>query len=463
MMRVWRWLCLCAAVILGFGPVNAVSAQPGGEVLSDEEIPPHLGYGVHYGPNTKVPPSYVAQLNFDWVKVYEIGNSGAFPGRRVLYRLDLGWPGNWTQFKADITRRMQVIARAPIDAIEVHNEPNLSIEWGLSRPNAWQYVQLLRVVYTIAKQVKPSLIVVSGGLAPTVTTPNRMAVSDLEFAQEMFENGAGQWFDAFGYHPYGYNLPPEAEPGGPQPLVFRRTEQIRALMEQYGIYKQIWLTEFGWLRDPAEDGRGCSDADPNFSGFAWMRVSGQQQADYLVRAFEYAHRNWPWAGPMFVWNLNWNQMNWLPYCSHMRWFGLLRSDGTPTLAFQRLARMKHYRSNYLPRFEVRLLTERLGTEVSLLCPRRVTLGTFTVENIGYPAHATLDIIPVNSGTPPFIQVEPTRVRPGEIVTVFADPAGLLSPGQYAVYINIRTTIGGRPMSQSVQGYLGAWHKEGLCG
>jgi hypothetical protein len=29
-------------------------------------------------------------------------------------------------------------------------------------------------------------------------------------------------------------------------------------------------------------------------------VTAQQQADYLVGAFEYADENWPWMGPMFV-------------------------------------------------------------------------------------------------------------------------------------------------------------------
>jgi hypothetical protein len=268
----------------------------------------------------------------------------------------------------------------------------------------------------------------------------------------------------FGYHPYGYNMPPEAEPTAGQPLVFRRTEQIRALMEEYGIYKQIWLTEFGWLRDPAEDGGGCSDGDPDFTGFAWLKVSGQTQAEYIERAFMYAHMNWPWAGPMFVWNLNWNNMEWLPYCSHMRWFGLLRSDGTPTLAFRRFAAMPRYWSDYAPQLQVKIEGERLAAEVSLLCPRPTVIGAFTIENVGYPAFVELDVIPVNqANAPPFITVQPTRVRPGEKVTVFGDPTGLTAPGQYAVFVNVRALVRGRPVSQSVRGTLGAWHKEGGCG
>ncbi len=73
----------------------------------------------------------------------------------------------------------------------------------------------------------------------------------------------------------------------------------------------------------------CSDSDPDFAGFAWLRVSGQTQADYTVRAFDWADRHWPWAGPMFLWNLNWALYppGISPLCSHMRWFSILRQQG----------------------------------------------------------------------------------------------------------------------------------------
>jgi hypothetical protein len=427
-----------------------------------DDIVPHLGYGIHFGPNTNVSPALVNELGMDWVKIYELGQAYAFPGKRILYRIDLGWPSDWNQFRTDIAARVRAIAASPVEAIEVHNEPNLRNEWGGQIPNAWQYTQLLRVVYATVKSVAPRLIVVSGGLAPTITTADRGAINDLDYAREMFENGAGQWFDAFGYHPYGYNLPPEADPFGPQPLVFRRTERIRELMERYGIYKQIWLTEFGWLRNPAEDGVGCSDTDPSFTGFAWLRVSAEQQAEYLVRAFQYAHENWPWAGPMFVWNLNFQQMDWLEPCNHMRWFGLLRLNGEPTLAFRRLASMRRYYSDYLPRLEIQS-SEMVG-EISLLCPRRVQLGTFTIQNIGYPAYVELRVQPVNSGAgPPLVEVQPTRARIGQPINVYVNPEGLqLTPGQYPVYVNVRTTVSGRPVSQSVRGYVTVWHNELGC-
>lgn len=445
-----RLSALLAAIIGAFSGYLPSAAQ---------EETTHIGYGVHYGPNTNVSVDWVMRLGVDWVKVYTVESAYAFRGKRVLYRFDVGYPENWEQFRQAVAQKARVIAAAPIEAVEIHNEPNLSHEWGGRQPNAWQYVQVLRVAYTTIKRIKPSLIVVSGGLAPTITTPDRMAIDDLDYAREMFENGAGDYFDAFGYHPYGYNLPPEADPFGAQPLVFRRTERIRALMEEYGIYKQIWLTEFGWLRDPREDGFQCSNYDPAFRGFAWMAVSGKQQAEYLVRAFEYAHRNWAWAGPMFVWNMNWQQMDWLEPCNHMRWFGLLRHNGEPTEAYYALQRMRRYPSRYLPRLW--LVNDELTAEISLFCPQRFKLGTFTVHNIGYPANLELTILPVNNGQL-FVEVDPPRPRLGQPVTVYVNALDLKLPGQYPVYINVRAVIDGRAVSQSVQGVVVAWHREGSC-
>ncbi|HRE46156.1 MAG TPA: hypothetical protein PLD47_00390 [Aggregatilineales bacterium] len=455
-----RRVACCVPLILVIGLIAVpVRAQDPPPIPDPATIPPHLGYGIHYAPNTNVnADALVTQLGFDWVKIYELANAGRFPGKKILLRIDMRWQDNWDQFKANLTAYMRAVATSPVDAVEIHNEPNLSHEWS-GKPNAWQYTQILRVTYTVVKQVKPSLIVVSGGLAPTITTADRAAVDDLEFAREMFENGAGQWFDAFGYHPYGYNMPPEADPYGSQPLVFRRTERIRALMEEYGIYKQVWLTEFGWLRDPSEEGVGCSDSNPDFQGFAWMRVSGAQQGDYLVRAFEYAHLYWAWAGPMFVWNLNWQQQEGTPICSHMRWFALLRPNGEVTSAFRRLAAMRRYVSDYQPRIELR--GDPVQGTLSLRCPARTEIGRFTVENIGYPANLIFDVAPINVGAP-YLEVQPVRARAGEPITIYADPAGATTSGAYPVFINIRANYTGRPLSQSLSGTVNLWYSEENC-
>jgi hypothetical protein len=436
-------ICLTTA---GLTDLRLVSAATNAQ---NEMPPPHLGYGIHLAPNTNLDVNLVNGLGFDWVKIYDTAQVKDYPNKRILFRMDLTWPDDWNQFKINVANRARELVNLRIDAVEVGNEPNLVNEW-VRGPNAWEYVQMLRVAYTAIKSGNPNIIVVSAGLAPTLTTPDRRAVSDLEFAKEMIENGAAQWFDAFGYHPYGYNLGPEADPEKHE-LVFRRTERIRALLEQYGVYKQIWLTEFGWLRDPSEDGVNCDDNNPEFSGFAWLRVSSDQQAKYLVRAFQYADKNWPWAGPMFVWNLNWHQQSWQNMCSHQRWFSILRLNGETTTAYHKLQAMERRPSDYLPKLELRSTT--LTADVSLPCLRKLPAGTFTIDNVGYPLPVPVTVSPANGPNPPFVEVDKKQARAGDTIKVFVNPEGLDQPGQYPIFVNVKATVNKRPFSQTIQGYV----------
>jgi len=407
-----------------------------------------------------VDPAWIDQLRMDWVKLYDVGQISMFQGKRILFRMDLPWPDNWEAFRTSVRQRTEQLAALGVEAIEVHNEPNLGLEWPHG-PNGWEYTQMLRVAYTQIKSVDPNIIVVSGGLAPTITTPDRKAISDIEFAAEMLDNGAAQWFDAFGYHPYGYNAAPETEPSV-NTLVFRRVELIRALFEERGIYdKQIWLTEFGWLRDPAEDGVNCSDSDPNFAGFAWLRVSAQTQADYTVRAFDWADRHWPWAGPMFLWNLNWALyppgIN--PMCSHMRWFSILRNDGSPLPVYERVAGMPRRYSDYLP--SLTIYAHNMTVEVSVECPASVMVGEFEIVNSGYPGSFSARVEPVTPPGGPEVEVFPPTARNGETVQVFADTNGL-SPGLHIIYVNAQADIGERTMSEMIQGYIVITDEAGGC-
>jgi hypothetical protein len=320
---------------------------------------------------------------------------------------------------------------------------------------------MLRVAYTQIKAVNPDIIVVSGGLAPTITTADRKAISDLDYAAEMLDNGAAQWFDVFGYHPYGYNQPPETEPSY-DALNFRRVELIRKLFEDRGIYdKQIWMTEFGWLRDPAEDGVSCSDSDPNFAGFAWLRVSGQTQADYTVRAFDWADRYWPWAGPMFLWNLNWSlyPTGVTPLCSHMRWFSILRNDGSTLPVFERVANMMRRPSDYLPHLTI--YAPDMTVETNQSCPGSIMVGEFKVLNTGYPGHFSAIVSAASPPDGPPIEIYPPDVTNGDTVQVFADTKDLM-PGMHIIYINVTATINEQMVGEMIQGYIVVSDVQGGC-
>src|SRR5258708_29396223 len=158
--------------------------------------PPHLGYGVHIAPNTTFDPNLVNALGVDWIKVYDPVQAKDFPDKHVLFRLDLVWPNDWAQFKIDVATRAHDLIGQHINAVEIGNEPNLVNEWSRG-PNAWEYVQMLRVAYTSIKSANPDIIVVSAGLAPTLTTPDHQAINDLAFAQDKLHNGADQWVHPF--------------------------------------------------------------------------------------------------------------------------------------------------------------------------------------------------------------------------------------------------------------------------
>lgn len=445
MLKILNSVLICF-LLVGLVPPNKTEAQ------SDTLPPPHLGYGLHLDPNVPVDPSVVDRLGMDWVKLYNETQIPPFQNKRILFRMDIAPTQDFEAFRAGIAQRASNLASLGVDAIEVHNEPNLSLEWQNRQPNAAEYVTLLREAYQAIKSVAPQIIVVSAGLAPAPTTADRMAVSDLEYAREMLQNGAGRWFDAFGYHPYGYNAAPEDDPS-PEKYNFRRTELIWRLLREFGINKQIWLTEFGWLRDPAEDGVGCSESDPAFAGFSWMRVDGQTQADYIARAYAFADRYWVWAGPMFLWNLNFSQRandGSLAPCSHMRWFGLLKFNGTPTLAFDRVASMPKRYSRYLP--IMTLYSDPMTLEIGQGCRGRYEVGEFTVANTGYPGGFTATIEPANAPLLPLVEVSSESARSGEDVTLFITTTGM-SPGLHIVYVNVRASIGGQLVAQNLRGFV----------
>ncbi len=174
-------------------------------------------------------------------------------------------------------------------AYEIWNEPNLNFEWE-GNPNPAEYVALLRATSRAIREADPQAIIVSGAPSPGGD------YDDLKFLEGMYANGAKGLMDAVGSHPYGGPWPVDHptgidEAGNGWPY-FRKPEAQRAIMERYGDSDTpIWATEFSWLA-------GIPDCD--FGEHTRWQVTPQQQADYLVAAYEYAHQNWPWMGPMFV-------------------------------------------------------------------------------------------------------------------------------------------------------------------
>jgi hypothetical protein len=169
-------------------------------------------------------------------------------------------------------------------AYEIWNEPNLNWEWE-DNPSPAEFTALLKASYAVIQANHPGAITVSGSCSPGGD------YDDLKFLNDMYANGVKGYMDAVGAHPYGGPYSYDAPDGKGLPF-FRRAELQRQVMVQNGdAGTPIWATEFSWLARIA----GCDYGEHN----PWT-VTAQQQADYLVGAFEYADKNWPWMGPMFV-------------------------------------------------------------------------------------------------------------------------------------------------------------------
>ncbi len=223
-----------------------------------------------------------------------------------------------------------------IAAYQVWNEPNLSREWGEQSPNPVEYTKLLKVCYEAIKRYDPEAIVISAGLAPTGTPPPE-AMPDADFLQGMYDAGAADYFDVLGLNAPGYKAPPTVSPeegeseewGNGRWFVFRHVEDMREIMVQNGDGdKQVAILEMGWVLE--------QNIHPNYE---WFGVTEEQQADYLVGAYEYAQENWqPWIGLMTTLYLA--DADWTAQDNEQYWWAINLPDGTPRKAYQALQDME---------------------------------------------------------------------------------------------------------------------------
>lgn len=194
----------------------------------------------------------------------------------------------YTAFVQEVAHRYH----GRVQAYVIWNEPNLSIEWNNQPPDPAGYVKLLKAAYSAIKDTDPQAMVVSAGLASTNEQSAR-ALDDRLYLQAMYDHGARGYFDVLGAHPYGFAYPPDDPPGTHESLNFARLSEIRQIMIQNGDGETpVWATEVGWITTPAPESK------------VWQQVTSQQQADYLIGAFDFAMNHWPWLQLLTVWNLS---------------------------------------------------------------------------------------------------------------------------------------------------------------
>jgi hypothetical protein len=498
---------LIAAIgALAIAPLPARAEIPR-EIPSSSLPPPHLGYGMNVRFQDKV--DLFAPLGFDWLKLWEEYGTEQNPTLpqirypyRVLFLIDCTERSDDLDAWGEAVETIAIAGRGLVEAYEICNEPNrqgwLDMDASPAPPDPGLYVQMLQVAYARIKAVDPGAIVVSAGLAPVGriegtcngwSGSNCGAMDEREYARQMFLLGAGDYFDAFGYHPYGFAYAPETDPHSvSNGFAFRGVEVMHDLLVQHGLGdKPVWATEFSWLRDPNEDGAipgWCHYHSPYEDNFGWMDVPEVQQANYITRAFQYADEHWPWMGAMFVWNLDWHDYNDTWVCEPARYFSVLKIDYTDyrpfiapagldygfwrlgavdgedaqpapyttTLAYDALAAMEKRLVNFDPRLAVVPPTivflsdvDEPGVLRDVVVPLNTGFGVFTwtatvavglqvtgTGTVGLQVTPTLAITTGLQGTPLTVTLDSTGYTTGTftgIISVTATTTGVLDAPQ----------------------------------
>ncbi|MEG1441331.1 MAG: cellulase family glycosylhydrolase, partial [Oscillospiraceae bacterium] len=123
-----------------------------------------------------------------------------------------------------------VAARYPsIKVFEIWNEPNLEHFWG-GTPNASDYAKLVRAASEAIKSVRPDAKVYGG-----VTSD-----ADINYMRTFLAGDVYDFIDGISIHPYCYPHPAD------QGKIEGRINGNRKLIEQYGGFKDVIITEFGW-------------------------------------------------------------------------------------------------------------------------------------------------------------------------------------------------------------------------
>lgn len=292
-----------------------------------------MGWGKGYVNWATVEPE---MGEFRWVDPDNVVEAFSDQGIKILMRIH-GTP-SWArpvdssythppEDVEDFAKFMAALAsryKGQVSAYEIWNEPNLSYEWGNLPPDPKAYTAMLKAAYQAVKAVDPEALVITGGLA-TTGGGSPTAYGDLDFLQDLYGAGAGDYFDAVGSHPYTFGRSPhETDPWG---LSLSRVDEQYEVMTAHGDgEKPIWITELGWVVQSNWDLGEHQD----------ISVSEAQQAEYLVDAYATVMRARPYVRGLFLFNLDFSTVAWYPAQEPMRWYAILNPDRTPRAAYTEL-------------------------------------------------------------------------------------------------------------------------------
>ncbi len=218
----------------------------------------------------------------------------------------------------DFVAQVAALYRGRVAAYIIWNEPNLAREWSNRPPDPAAYAALLKTAAARIRSADPNAQIVSAGLAPT-NENSATAMDDRAFLRALYAAGARGAFDILAAHPYGFTNAPDDPRGAHDGLNFLRLLDLRDIMVANGdAAKPVWVTEFGYTTDPA----------------ASARVSDDQQAQFLPRAYEIAREQMPFVEMFTVWNLARGD------ASAQAGYSLMRVDGSQKPAYAAVRAMQ---------------------------------------------------------------------------------------------------------------------------
>jgi polysaccharide biosynthesis protein PslG len=198
-----------------------------------------------------------------------------------------------------------------VSAWEIWNEPNLPLFFGFVDNKGARYADILKAVYPAIKAVQPNSTVVAAGLS-------RLPGSDAppSFLQQLYDAGAGGFFDAAAAHPYVFPTGFAADPENGWSDV-ARMHDVMAAHGDGG--KKIWMTELG-----APTGNSPDSVTPE--------EQAKQITDVLAAAAGLGY-----SGPAFIYSVR--DLDSADTGNRESNFGaLLTSDWQPKLAADVLAK-----------------------------------------------------------------------------------------------------------------------------
>jgi hypothetical protein len=125
------------------------------------------------------------------------------------------------------------VPKVPIRSWQIWNEPNLRAYW-LPRPNAREYVQMLRAAYQAIRAVDGRAEVVTAGIPASLLSG---AIRFERFVGAMYKAKGARYFDTLAPNAYGRTAQD----------VIGSIGNLRKLMNRNGDRRgKIWVTEVGW-------------------------------------------------------------------------------------------------------------------------------------------------------------------------------------------------------------------------